>query len=189
MAKAIFLDRDGTINVEKDYLYKIEDFEFLPGVIEGLKKLQEAGFILIIITNQSGIGRGYYTEEDFNILTEWMRAVLQKEGIDISEIRYCPHLPDATVEKYRMVCKCRKPGIEMFLAAINKFSIDLEKSYAIGDKIRDLAICESSECRGFLVGTNEQESVIETVKKGVVPRVRYGFNFKECVDEILKEGN
>ena len=88
MNKAIFLDRDGTINVEKHYLYKKEDFEFLPGVVDALKKLQQAGFILIVITNQSGIGRGYYTEADFQILNSWMMDTLKKYGVFITDVYY-----------------------------------------------------------------------------------------------------
>ena len=105
MNKAVFLDRDGTINVEKNYLHKIEDFEFLSGVIEGLSLLNNSGYKLIIITNQSGIGRGYYTENDFITLNNWMLDVLKSNGIIISKVYYCPHLPDAKIEKYRMDCE------------------------------------------------------------------------------------
>ena len=109
--KAVFLDRDGTINIDKGYLYRISDFEFLPGAVEALRNLQEAGYLLIIITNQSGIGRGYYTEEDFAVLTDYMKGELSKSGVNISGVYYCPHLPDAEVERYRKICTCRKPGI------------------------------------------------------------------------------
>ena len=141
MNKAIFLDRDGTINVEKHYLYKIEDFQFLPGVIESLRHLQDAGFLLIVITNQSGIGRGYYTEGDFHKLNDWMVAILKEQGVTITEVYYCPHLLDAEVELYRKDCDCRKPKLGMYRQAVTDYNIELEQSYAIGDKIRDCAIC------------------------------------------------
>ena len=166
MNKAIFLDRDGTINVEKHYLYKIEDFEFLPGAIDALKKLQGAGFLLVILTNQSGIARGYYSEEDFLKLNTWMLEEFKRHDVLISKVYYCPHLPDASIEKYRETCECRKPKLGMFEQAIIEHKIDLGRSFAIGDKLRDCAICEKTDCRGFLIGTQEKVDVIEDVKAG-----------------------
>ena len=152
MNKAVFLDRDGTINIDKGYLYKISDFEFLPKAVEALKILQNAGYLLIIITNQSGIGRGYYTEEDFMKLNEYMKSELKKNGVNISGVYYCPHLPDAEVERYRKICTCRKPATGLFERAVHDFDIDLSRSYAVGDKERDIAICSVSDCKGFLIG-------------------------------------
>lgn len=142
MNKAVFLDRDGTINVDKGYLYKIEDFEYLPGVIEGLKKLQDAGYLLIVITNQSGIARGYYTEDDYKKLDVWMRNDLSKNGVKLTDTFYCPYLPDATIEKYKKDSPDRKPGIGLFIKASKKYKIDIHKSVAIGDQKRDLCICK-----------------------------------------------
>ena len=187
MNKAIFLDRDGTINVEKNYLYKIKDFEFLPGVIEALKKLQDAGYLLIIITNQSGIGRGYFTVHDFQILNFWMIDCLKEKGVYITDVYYCPHLPDAQIEEYRKDCNCRKPKLGMYKQAIIDHNISLTDSFAIGDKIRDCAICESTKCRGFLIGQNEKEDIIEDVKKEKVARVSYAENLAACVDMIIKK--
>ena len=186
MNKAVFLDRDGTINVEKNYLYKIEDFEFLPGVIEGLKLLQDAGYLLIIITNQSGIARGYYTEEDFNRLNNWMLNQLAEYGINITKVYYCPHLPDATVKEYRIDCECRKPKLGMYYQAIRDYDIDLGQSYAIGDKIRDCAICETTECKGYLIGKNEKNEVICSVRQGANKNVRYESSLLECAKGIKK---
>ena len=157
--KAVFLDRDGTINVDHGYVYKIEDFEFLPGVIEALKILQEKGYLLIIITNQSGIARGYYTEEDYYKLTEHVLTELEKEGIYIADVLFCPHLPDAKIEKYRADCDCRKPNLGLFEKAVRLWSIDLSQSFAAGDKIRDLHICYESECKGFLITEECQEDI------------------------------
>lgn len=154
MNKAVFLDRDGTINVEKHYLYRIEDFVFLPGVLDGLRLLQNAGYILIIATNQSGIARGYYSEDDFINLNEWMTDALEENGIHISKVYYCPHLPDAKIDKYRKMCVCRKPALGMYEQAAIDFKIDLSNSWAIGDKLRDCILCEKTKCRGFLVGQN-----------------------------------
>lgn len=150
--KAIFLDRDGTINIEKNYLYKIEEFEYMPGVLEGLKLLNDKGYLLVIITNQSGIARGYYTEKQYLELNDWLISDLRKRGIVIAGSYYCPHHPNASLECYRINCECRKPGIALFEKAIRELDISTENSYAIGDKERDLEICKKTDVRGFLIG-------------------------------------
>lgn len=187
--KAIFLDRDGTLNVEKNYVYKIEDYEFLPGVPEGLKLLHNAGFLLIIITNQSGIARGYYSEEDFLKLNKWMCQELIKNGVNIDKIYYCPHHPQAKIERYRKKCMCRKPAVGLFYKAVEEYGIELSKSFAIGDKIRDCAICFQTACRGFLIGHNENDNIINSVKDGHYPRIKYSDDFLTCVKEIIKQSN
>ena len=115
MNKVIFLDRDGTINIDKDYVYRIEEFELLPGVIQGLELLQNAGFLLIVISNQSGIARGYYAEEDYLQLNEYMISLLRENGVEVCDTYYCPHHPEAYVPTYKMDCNCRKPKIGLFV--------------------------------------------------------------------------
>lgn len=181
------MDRDGTINKDKKYLYRIEDFEILPGVIEGLHLLQEAGYLLIVITNQSGIARGYYTEKEFCILNTWMLRFFEKNGIKISGVYYCPHLPEASVPAYRKICNCRKPGTELYERAVKEFHIDLSKSYTIGDRIRDCSICARTACRGFLLGTNEEPGVIETVRAGKYENVNYEKDLYACAVRISCE--
>ena len=141
--KAIFLDRDGTINVEKNYLYKIEDFEFENGVIEALQILQKLGFKLIVISNQSGIGRGYYTKDDADKLFQYMKDELKKNKVEINGIYYCPH--------FKEECNCRKPKLGLFYKAQKDFDIDFSKSYAIGDKLRDVSICNKEKVKGFII--------------------------------------
>ena len=182
MQKAIFLDRDGTINIDKNYLYKISDFEFLPGVLESLKKLSDAGFLLFIITNQSGIARGYYTEGDFAVLNRWFISELNKHGIIITDIYYCPHHPEAKVEKYRISCDCRKPKLGMFYKAISQYNIDLNKSFAVGDKERDLEICKKTPVRGILLYSDLEKSI---EKSNNCFKIKGGL--KEALDIILKE--
>lgn len=152
MNKAIFLDRDGTINIEKNYLCHIEEFEYIAGATDALKELHEAGFLLIIVTNQSGIARGYYTEEDFCNLNEWMLKDLNQKGIPIVDTYYCPHHPEAVIPKYRMNCDCRKPKLGLFQKAIQDFNIDVSQSYAIGDKPRDVSACKKWSIQGILLG-------------------------------------
>jgi D-glycero-D-manno-heptose 1,7-bisphosphate phosphatase len=133
MNKALFLDRDGVVNKEKNYLYKIEDFEFIDGVFETCKYFQDKGYLIIIITNQAGIARGKYTEKDFEKLTMWMIEEFKKENINISKVYHCPHHPDFTGE-----CECRKPKPGMIIEAKKEFDIDLDKSILVGDKNSDI---------------------------------------------------
>lgn len=189
MKKAIFLDRDGTINLEKNYLYKIEEFEFLPGVIEALKMLQNNGFLLIIITNQSGIARGYYSEKDFDILNSWMLRTFAENGIMIDKVYYCPHHPNAIIPKYKIECNCRKPKLGMFEAAIEEFNLDIKKCYTIGDKIRDCSICKSTLCRGFLISNNEDPEVITAVQTGTIQNVKYASDLHEAAIKIVSENS
>ena len=131
--KALFLDRDGTINIEKNYVYKIEDFEFIDGIFELIKSYQEKGFLIFIITNQAGIARGYYTEKDYKALTDWMIKQFRKKGIKITKVYHCPHHPEITGS-----CNCRKPNPGMILDAIKEFNIDPVNSVLIGDKKSDI---------------------------------------------------
>jgi len=133
MQKALFLDRDGVINVEKDYLYKVEDFEFIEGIIELCKYYQSAGYMLIVVTNQSGIARKYYSENDFSELTTWMIKEFANNNVNITKVYHCPHHPSISGE-----CSCRKPHAGMLISAKEKFDIDLNKSIIIGDKERDI---------------------------------------------------
>jgi len=131
MDKVVFLDRDGVINVEKNYLYKIEEFEFIDGVFESLKYLQTLGYKLVIITNQSGISRGYYTKEQYEELTFWIKEQFEKNDIQITEIFCCPHGPKDN-------CNCRKPKIGMIEKAADILDIDFENSWIVGDKDSDI---------------------------------------------------
>jgi len=143
MQKAVFLDRDGVINVEKDYLYKIVDFEFMDGTFESLKKLQENGFLLFVITNQSGISRGFYTIEDFKRLNSWMLDVLAENRIKISQVEYCPHGPEDE-------CECRKPKTGMIDNILKKHEIDLEKSWLVGDKTSDIVCAKNANIKNTI---------------------------------------
>lgn len=138
MNKAIFLDRDGVINHEVNYLHKIEEFEFTPKCVEALQKLQSAGYLLFIVTNQAGIGRGYYTESDFEKLNKWMCDKLLSYGVKITGVAYCPHHPEQGLGNYKMKCECRKPEPGMLLPFIEKFRINTESSILVGDKLSDI---------------------------------------------------
>jgi D-glycero-D-manno-heptose 1,7-bisphosphate phosphatase len=136
--RAAFIDRDGVINVDAAYVYRVEDFVFLPGAIEALRQLQRAGYLIVVITNQSGIARGMYTEDDYQRLTLHMQSQLAAAGVHLSAVEYCPHLPDADIEVYRQDCSCRKPGTGMLLRAALALNIDLSASILVGDRASDI---------------------------------------------------
>ncbi len=150
MNKAIFLDRDGVINEDKGYVHKIEDFRFLPGVFEALRHFKGLGYLLILVTNQSGIGRGYYTQEDFEKLTSWMRDILAKKGIELDGIYHCPHHPD-------LGCDCRKPAPGMIQKACEEHDIDPTRSWLIGDKPSDIeAAIAANIGKSIIIGECEE---------------------------------
>ncbi len=129
--KALFIDRDGIINVDHGYVYKIEDFEFTKDIFTLLHLFVAQGYLLFIVTNQSGIGRGYYTLEAFETLNQWLMERFQANGIEIQEIEYCPHTPHEN-------CKCRKPLTGMIENILTKYPVDLQHSWMIGDKQSDM---------------------------------------------------
>jgi D-glycero-D-manno-heptose 1,7-bisphosphate phosphatase len=135
---ALFLDRDGVINVDRDYVYRIEEFEFLPGIFDLCQSAQKAGFVPVVVTNQAGIGRGYYTEEDFRRITVWMLDQFRSRGIEIGRVYHCPFHPSAGIGKYRRESFDRKPNPGMILKARDAFALDLAKSVLVGDKDSDL---------------------------------------------------
>lgn len=152
MSKALFLDRDGVINKEKNYLYKIEDFEFIDGVFETCLHFQKLGYIIIVITNQAGIARGKYTEDDFKVLNDWMIKEFNKKGINISNVYFCPHHPE-----FSELCDCRKPKTKMIMDAQKEFDIDLLNSILVGDKNSDIgAGINSGIGKNYLITTGHQ---------------------------------
>ena len=135
--KTIFLDRDGVVNKEVNYLHKISNCEFIPGIFHTCNYLQDVGFQIIIITNQSGIARGYFDENDYQILTKWIIQQFKFNNINLLDVFHCPHDPDSN-------CSCRKPNPGMLLEAQNKYSIDMNKSWLIGDKETDISAANNA---------------------------------------------
>lgn len=152
--KAVFLDRDGTVNENlHGYVSKIEDFRLTNNAIPGLKKMKEMGYKLIIVTSQSGIARGFYTEDDMHKFNEHLINELKKEGIVIEEIYYCLHYPEGKIEKYRKVCDCRKPGPVLYEKAKKEHNIDMTKSFVIGDSTTDIMAGKKVGAKTILVKT------------------------------------
>lgn len=136
--KALFLDRDGVINKEKNYVYRIQDFYFIEGIFDLLRSAQDCEYLLIVITNQAGIARGYYTEDDFYLLTDWMKKQLHEKGIVIDRVYHCPYHPVHGIGRYKRNSECRKPSPGMILKAAKDLDIDLSNSLLIGDKESDI---------------------------------------------------
>jgi D-glycero-D-manno-heptose 1,7-bisphosphate phosphatase len=153
--RAAFLDRDGVINLDRGYVYRREDFEFVPGALEGARRLHAMGFLLVVASNQSGIGRGFYGEADFEALTAWMRNEFQAAGAPLAGVYHCPHHPTEAIGAYRRACDCRKPAPGMLIAAAKDLGIDLPTSVMFGDKASDL---EAARAAGvhlrILLGTD-----------------------------------
>ncbi|MCW8108516.1 HAD family hydrolase [Alteromonas ponticola] len=142
--KGLFLDRDGVINVDKGYVGNVADFEFMDGIFQLIKQFTKLGFIPIIITNQSGIGRGFYTEETFLKLCEWMNSRFAEHDIAPIPVYFCPHHPTDARGEYLADCQCRKPQPGLFFKAAKDYRVDLSQSIMIGDSLRDLEAAEAA---------------------------------------------
>lgn len=148
---AVFLDRDGTINIDTGYVSSPEDFDFLPAAKKGLKLLQENGFLLFIVTNQSGLNRGFFTLHDLGKIHSKLEEELAEEGVRLEKIFFCPHHPDER-------CECRKPSPAAVLQIAEQYGIDLRKSFFIGDKVTDVRTGINAGCRSILLASPEEVS-------------------------------
>lgn len=144
LRKAAFLDRDGVINVDHGYVSSPEQFEFIDGVFAACRHLQQQGYLLIVVTNQSGIGRGYYDEAQFWQLTDWMKAQFAAQQVNLTEVYFCPHHPVNAKPPYQTDCDCRKPAPGMLLQAIEKYKIDPAQSLMLGDKKADMQAAKAA---------------------------------------------
>ena len=160
---AVFIDRDGTINEEMGYINHISRFILLPGTAEGIRLLNRQQYLTIIVSNQSGVARGYFHIELVDRIHAHMRSLLEKEGAHIDGIFFCPHYPTGIVPEYSIVCDCRKPGTGLIQKACKSFDIDLENSYLIGDRCMDMELAHRSNLKGILVTTGYGLGDIEYV--------------------------
>ena len=169
---ALFLDRDGIINKDLGYVSKIEDFKFTEGIFELLHLFVEKGYLLFIVTNQSGIGRGYYTIKDFNALTKWMVHAFKEQNIEIQSVQHCPHTPNEN-------CACRKPETGMVDAILKEYQIDLSNSWLIGDKQSDIDLAHNA-------------GIVNTIAIGLRDIIGTTYQFETimaCKDFIEKNKN
>ena len=164
--KFVFLDRDGVLNVDVDYLYRIEDFRWIDGAPEALAYLNKLGYRLVVVTNQSGIARGYYTVADMEKLHEHMQQELQAYGAKIEKFYYCPHHKEGKLPEYTCECNCRKPKPGMLLQAYEDFPVDVEQSFLIGDGKRDVEAAEAAGLRGYLFQGGSLLDFVKNIVKG-----------------------
>jgi D-glycero-D-manno-heptose 1,7-bisphosphate phosphatase len=158
--KALFLDRDGTLNADTGYVYRLSDFLLLPGVIKGLSLLREAGFSFFIVTNQSGIARGLYTEQDYERFNGHLTNELKASGINIEKSYFCPFLPDAAIEQYRKDSPLRKPSPGMLELAAKEYPVEKELSFMIGDKETDIEAGKRFGIRSILLRTKDAQPLV-----------------------------
>jgi len=165
MKRAVFLDRDGTINAEKNYLHKPEDWEWIPGAVEAIRGFNELGFLVIVITNQAGIARNYFEAKDVEALHKYVDKLLNKENARIDAYYYCPHHPDFGD---KIVCSCRKPEIGLILQAQKDFDIDLSSSFMIGDKATDIESGNRAGMTSILVATGYGSGECHKAAEGAI---------------------
>ena len=184
---AVFLDRDGTINEDVNYLSRPEDLKLLPGVAAGLRRLQEH-YELIVITNQSGIARGYFDERRLQEIHRRLDAMLAAYDVRISRYYYCPHHPDCTDSPYGIVCQCRKPQPLLYRRAVQDYHLDAASSWAVGDRLRDCLGALQLGCRGVLIGGGSAQK--EEARR-FYPQILTAADFTEAAQIILdsRRGN
>jgi D-glycero-D-manno-heptose 1,7-bisphosphate phosphatase len=158
MNKAIFLDRDGTINEDTGYTHKVEDLEFVNSAVQGLQRMQQLGYKLIIVTNQAGIAKGKFEEEDYFHFSNELRLRLQENGVIINAEYFCPHHSEGTIEKYKIDCNCRKPKPGMLEQAAKDFNLDLGKCWMIGDTPSDILAGKNAGCKTIQVLTGKDKT-------------------------------
>lgn len=163
---ALFLDRDGVINVDHAYVHRTEDFEFIEGIFELVSEANKAGYLVIVVTNQSGIGRGYYTEAEFHRLTEWMCDQFILNNAKIDAVYHCPYHPEHGVGFYKTDSPNRKPGAGMIFQAAKDFTINLEESILLGDKVTDVLAGETAGIKKlFILGSEVTSAIAKAIPK------------------------
>ncbi len=156
--RALFLDRDGVINEEIGYMYRIEDARFVKGIFSLCRTAASLGYKLIVVTNQAGIARGLYTEEQYQTLMTWMRGELRRQGVELDAVYHCPYHPEHGVGEYKREHEDRKPGAGMLRRGAREFGVSLEESVMVGDRCTDVAAANTAKLRQmFLIGGTEEE--------------------------------
>ena len=161
---AAFLDRDGVLNVDRGYAHKPEDIEMIPGAAAAVRLLNEAGYYVFVVTNQSGVARGLYSEDAIEQVHRHMQDILRAEGAHIDAFYYCPHHPDGSVKEFAIQCRCRKPEAGMLEQAARDWPVDLRRSFLIGDRCHDLAAAAAFRIRGVKFSA-EAGSLVHLVRR------------------------
>ena len=163
---AVFLDRDGTLNHDIGYVHRIADFRWFPGAVDAIRRLNESGYYVFVVTNQSGVARGIFDETAIHDLHRWMGEELRASGAHIDDIRYCPHHPQGTIASYRVACSCRKPAAGMLLDLMSVWPVIREASIMIGDKESDAAAGAAAGVSSAIVTPGRLEEYVERLLKG-----------------------
>lgn len=163
---AAFLDRDGVLNIDHGFVHRPEQVEWVKGAREAVKRLNQAGYLVFVVTNQSGIARGHYDEAAVEALHRWMQAELGAIGAHIDDWRLCPHHPEGTVEPYRRICACRKPEPGMILDLIEHWPVDIGRSFLIGDQERDIAAAQAAGIAGHLFAGGDLDQMVRGLLAG-----------------------
>ena len=192
MERVIFLDRDGTLNEEVHYLHKKEDLRLIEGAADALCRFRKSGYRLVVVTNQAGVARGYYQEEDVKLLHEYMNEILRPLGAEIDCFFYCPHHPEHGIGAYKKNCSCRKPDIGMFEQAEQYFQVDKAHSWMIGDKLIDVEAGKRFGVRTVLVGTGYGAKVHQELtgqERRKLPYDVYAKTLADAASAILESEN
>ena len=181
LRKAAFLDRDGVINLDRAYVHKWEEFEFVPGAVDAMRRLKQAGYALVVVTNQSGLARGMYTEEQYQTLTAQMRKALANAGAEVDAVYHCPHHPKGNVPELAVECDCRKPEPGMILRAARELGLSLADSILVGDKPSDIDAARAAGVGcAFIVQSDNEEST-----DGLAGADAAYADLRACVDALL----
>lgn len=185
---AVFIDRDGTLIADAEYLCDPDKLELFEESAASLKKLNDANILAILVTNQSGVARGYFDENTVNLLNQKLSDELKKQNASLDAVYYCPHHKNGAVEKYKKECDCRKPKTGLIKQAINDFKeIDLKKSYVIGDKASDIELAKNAGCKSILVKTGYGKQVLEGSYQKYIDPDFIAENMKDAVEWILED--
>lgn len=185
---AVFIDRDGTLIVDAEYLSDPDKLELFEESAAALKKLNEANILAIIVTNQSGVARGYFDENNVHLLNHKLSDELNKQNARLDAVYYCPHHKNGTIEKYKKECDCRKPKTGLIKQAQNDFKeINLNKSYVIGDKASDIELAKNAGCKSILVKTGYGKQVLKGSYQKYIEPDFIAENMKDAVDWILED--
>ena len=161
---AVFFDRDGVLNIDHGYLYRQQDFEWMPGAMQAIKYFNDHDYLVFVVTNQSGIARGYYTEADMHALHRYMNGELSKFGAHIDAFYHCPHYLGGKEEQYSKACTCRKPAPGMIEQAFKEWDIQHERSFLIGDKPSDMQAAQAANVTGYLFQGGNLYDFIQALK-------------------------
>ena len=184
---AVFLDRDGTINIESGYIRNLDDFKLMPGAAFAIKQLNALDILAIVVTNQSGPARGFYEESWVHQLHARMNELLAAEDAHVDAIYYCPHLPEGVVPEYTLACGCRKPATGLIEQAMERYSVDLAKSYVVGDKATDVELAQNVGCRSVLLRSGYGEMVINGAYQWMVKPDHVAEDLYDAVNWIIDD--